>query len=389
MGIHWHINIYITEILNIEFFGKIMMEDVCLDNLIKSLYRSLVIPAGFELFLNELVSVFNLRSGVIVMQDTQQKTANIVWGVGVDIKEATLFFNETNEQDPFLLQLKQSNPGSLINMGDKEATLIQEQEPDFFLHLNESLDIYYAVGSILTIDKYKSNLLLFHRSKTQGEFNSEECLVLMRLIPHIQHAMQLYNLKIEQDSKHLLSYILFNQIQTPFMVLEQSNQVAFINQSAQDFLALDSSLKIINQTLHSLDDRVEKKIYESIQQCFLTKEAQFIHSPTNTLTFVPLIQEKGNLKSGVALFINQQQKLILNSQSLQEVFNLTSKEALICIELASGSSPAEIAEVCFLSYETVRTYLKHIMRKTDTSRQNELVAKLLASPAASSIVVTV
>ena len=62
-----------------------------------------------------------------------------------------------------------------------------------------------------------------------------------------------------------------------------------------------------------------------------------------------------------------------------EGFGLTRVETVLARELCSGASLRAVADKLEITYETARTYLKSIFAKTDTRRQGELVARLLAA----------
>ena len=67
----------------------------------------------------------------------------------------------------------------------------------------------------------------------------------------------------------------------------------------------------------------------------------------------------------------------LNEGAIVSTFGLTPKEFAVAHFIASGLSPKQTAEKIGRSTYTVRTQLKSIFSKTDTHRQNELVALLL------------
>ena len=64
------------------------------------------------------------------------------------------------------------------------------------------------------------------------------------------------------------------------------------------------------------------------------------------------------------------------------VFGLTPAQLQVLAFLAQGHAPEAIAEIIGVSVATVRTHLSDLFRKTDTTRQAELVARALslASP---------
>ncbi|WP_028863223.1 helix-turn-helix transcriptional regulator [Psychromonas aquimarina] len=362
------------------------MNEANFDNLIKSLYSALIRPTGFNEFLSELINSLNLLSGSIVMLNKQLETANVIWVEGLDVSGASLFISDHEKQDPLMARLQERPPGELITMGDHEAQQTQVSHPEFFLHLNRDLDIYYAAGVVLADDALWSSLLFFHRSKNQGEFSFEECILLEKLIPHIQHAMQLYHLKLQQDKQYLLTDLLFDQIQMPVILLDECGYVCHCNKQADLFLIQHRYLKKINASLHWVNARNDQQIQKVINECLTDHSTRHLHfkSPCGSpvaLTFVPLVGAESRADSGIAVFIYAQNEVELDINVLCELYGLSKKEGLVCSELVNGRSPAEIAQSLYLSYETVRTYIKRIMKKTQTNRQNELVARVLSGPA--------
>ncbi|MEZ8104737.1 helix-turn-helix transcriptional regulator [Vibrionales bacterium C3R12] len=378
------------------------MSHYCLDTLIRSLYESLVSKDGFSFFLNLLVKQLNLLSGAVVMTNDISKKSRLVWAAGLDIEDASAFIDLNSQSDPLISQLNLSPSGSLITMGDVDADKMRVQHPEFFSQLNDDLDIYYATGAVLSQDGTWRSLIFFHRSRNQHEFNQQECLLLKRLIPHIQHAMQLYHQQLKQQQQAHLTELLFNQIQLPVILINEQGQVCHAN--TQGFALLDNGkiFRQVNQSLHLCPPYNKLLFSQALSNCLnnRTVETISLEKPNHfgyTITIAPLIsdsyydsknsiQEPASsrpcIEGGVAIFIyslDQPPKVNLNA--LCHAFGLTDKEAVICRELLNGHSPAEIAKMHHLSYETVRTYIKRAMKKTNTRRQNELVAKIITSPA--------
>lgn len=64
------------------------------------------------------------------------------------------------------------------------------------------------------------------------------------------------------------------------------------------------------------------------------------------------------------------------AEALHKLFELTSAEAKLAIEISSGKSPNEIAKLSGVRIGTVRKQLASVFAKTSTCRQSELVALL-------------
>jgi len=83
-----------------------------------------------------------------------------------------------------------------------------------------------------------------------------------------------------------------------------------------------------------------------------------------------------------ALFISDPESgPVVSSELLSSLFSLTPTEGRIAQELAGGKRPSLIAHELGIAQTTVAFHIRNLFQKTGTSRQAELVALILASPA--------
>ncbi len=358
------------------------MKEGILDYLIKALYGALVQPNGFTEFLNELTCHLNLRSGAVVMFNNKFESADLVWVKGLDLNKTAEYSKRYGERDVLAQHLLKAPPGRLIVLGEEDMEQAMLSDPECIQAVHE-LDVYYAAAVVLGSDDCWTSRLYFQRNKEQGEFSPEECWLIQKLIPHFQHAVQLYHIKLNNDKQQLLSELLFDQILLPVILLDGIGNVSHCNQQAEWLLSRHQYLEKNGESLHWKNARNNQQLQQAIQKCLREQTTDILSLGVDcapmVLTFVPLVLEQN--ANGVAVFIYSNNQLPINQKILRSLYGLSVKEALVCCELIAGRSPAEIAEVTYLSYETVRTYIKRIMQKTETRRQSELVAKVLASPA--------
>jgi DNA-binding CsgD family transcriptional regulator len=69
----------------------------------------------------------------------------------------------------------------------------------------------------------------------------------------------------------------------------------------------------------------------------------------------------------------------LDEAGLQQAFEFTATEARVAVALAAGASAAELAQAWGLRANTVQMHIKHLLAKTHTSRQAQLVGLLWRS----------
>jgi DNA-binding CsgD family transcriptional regulator len=89
-----------------------------------------------------------------------------------------------------------------------------------------------------------------------------------------------------------------------------------------------------------------------------------------------LVNAQDMLSPGCALIIilDLETRAAPAETHMQRVFGLTSAESRLAVQLARGEALETAADLLQVSKETVRTQLKAVFAKTETSRQSELVA---------------
>ena len=68
-----------------------------------------------------------------------------------------------------------------------------------------------------------------------------------------------------------------------------------------------------------------------------------------------------------------------SSASLQQLFDLTHREAALAVALLRGLDLREASKEMRVSLTTIRSHLDQLFVKTDTHRQSELIRLLLRS----------
>ncbi len=90
-----------------------------------------------------------------------------------------------------------------------------------------------------------------------------------------------------------------------------------------------------------------------------------------------------NERRGAAIFISDPEDAIeISPEVLSRLYGLTNAEARVVKALSEGKRLETFAEEAGVTTHTVRHQLKQIFRKTDTTRQSELIKLVLTGPAA-------
>ena len=78
----------------------------------------------------------------------------------------------------------------------------------------------------------------------------------------------------------------------------------------------------------------------------------------------------------LVLIRDPEQQRPIGLDALKQGYALTSREAELALSLTEGETLQRTADRLGMTYETARTHLRHILSKTGTSRQAELMTLL-------------
>jgi DNA-binding CsgD family transcriptional regulator len=347
------------------------MKENSYDQLLRELYSSLVSPSGFIDFLIQLNKYSHLKISCIEIFSKHYQLDDNFWLV-----------KENGSDKQYGCPQPMENRNDLIT-SLHQASLYELVEIE---ESNNSSNTRYSIVLVNNADWVCR--IYFKHNTINHHFSLEDNQLLLNALPHIQHAIRLYINKLNFNKTHLFQSLLFEQTSFPIIILDDLGDMQDCNLQAKKILKKHPILQEVDIKFYTNRHNAKEKspIQEIIVKCRAEKEAQVLvlnleNNCELILSFIPLLQTKIIPQSGLAIFIYNRKKIDINQDVLCQLYDLTVKEAMVCNELIAGLSLAEIATVTYLSYQTVRTYIKCIMAKTSTSRQGELIIKILTSPA--------
>jgi len=217
------------------------------------------------------------------------------------------------------------------------------------------------------------------------------------LLAHLKQSSEISQQFFESQQQQVLYNSLADQLPFSIVLLNEDSQVIFANESALTLLNI-ASIKQLPKTWDlgsgAQQIQIKKQVktlanhQEHDTHAMLLETSNVNKAGTEPLLAVlsPIAQAKGVYTGHIptsavaALFISQQPDAAIQHEQLQSLYNLTPSEAFIAGKLASGYSTEAIAQLRNSTVATIRNYIKIILQKTATSKQQELVSLLLRSP---------
>jgi len=185
-----------------------------------------------------------------------------------------------------------------------------------------------------------------------------------------------------------------NRLPIGVILVTADSKILFFNGKARKYLEHSDGLvvgpdRICRATLPGENRAFTKLLAETLAPTdeALT-EGDFAISLTRMENDSPLNIMVAPIGTGVAgkgavLFVSDPAEPVeLSVETVCRLYGLTPAEGRLTLGLTNGFKLDDLAEQWSVSMHTVRSQLRQVFRKTDTSRQSELVKLILTGPAA-------
>lgn len=279
--------------------------------------------------------------------------------------------------------------GKFVSDDQMYATREEMLQNKWFYRNLADLGYGRFLGALAPLSGERFAAIALHRSITDHkEFRDEDRQRLATLLPHLGQATELTLCFNEnQGLKQILSACL-DRWQCGVVVCDSNGHVQWMNRSARDRIARNSTLYLREGTLTITGEKDAL-----LQRALLSRQSH--HSNTTFLTLdhsrhrlhlaiQPLTYPDGRRGADGTLVMISDGNLHgeIPAAALVALFGLTQAESLLASAIVQGHTLEEYAHRRGVSVGTVRYQLKQVLSKTGTNRQSELMRKILCSAAA-------
>lgn len=243
--------------------------------------------------------------------------------------------------------------------------------------LNANIILRGNVKSLISAPSYKNRAL----------FSDEDFDIIRQLTPHIRRSLLISDLLDEQNAKINILQRTLDQLPIGVFLVEPDGRIAYNNSSGEGLLSDGSSLTAVSNKLH-----VQSSIHRS---GFMTAVARACTRSDldiqNWGNGIPIPGSKGETAVAYILPLGRSERRNALGPGMAAVFittdrnstppsievisavtGLTTAEANVAIEIATGSTPEEVAEKLGVTIHTVRKHLANAFDKTGQRNQTGL-----------------
>jgi len=372
--------------------GGNVMNERLLKSHIETIYDSVGDSDGWSTLIERLVDDLNCRSGHISLEASDLSGIKQRYSKGISDQENQRVKDYFHKLDIFTQSLKRKQKGLFYS----SQALVDNRIKKKSIIYNEMLlpiDIEYVTGALLEGNDNTHIRLGLHYTKKQGDSN-DQLHYLNHLTPHLARAIKLH-LRMEQyNSNQYGSRSLLDRLPMAVFLTDENAKVKYLNHRAETLLSETHSLQLHNGVLHSdiaLAQSLNKAIFSAVCAAQGRPLGRFPHSIMLSNTqglaefeldvepYSTFSQEFGfQYRHAMALVMVNELPVTntLKMKTLTARYQLTQKETLLAKHLADGLSLDEISIQTHRTMNTLKTQLRSLFRKTDTSSQSQLVAKL-------------
>lgn len=358
--------------------------------LIGLIYDSVADASRWQIFLETFVRAVRAQAGTLAIFPTPNATT-VSCRTGYSADDIRQYMDLCAATDPWRIYGGKLPDGTVA--ADFEFCPREEMEASAaFREFYAPRDYVHGVGGIILNNNLGQSAISVSRGVKDGPFGESEKAILRRLLPHLRRAALLHGelgsvrTQLNTFAGHLDRY------PYAFLLADAERRVLYANKPARelaqrnDGFAIEAgrvSLSSPKQNL-ALQKEMRKMSSErddSLQRVDVLRPSRktpyrLLLMPVETSNFIPL---GVSLPAVSLLIIDSESQHHPDPAVLRALFSLTPAEANITARLVLGRNLEEIAAEAGTSYETVRTHLKHILSKTETKRQGELIALVLRS----------
>jgi len=223
------------------------------------------------------------------------------------------------------------------------------------------------------------------RPKRCEDFTEREVSLAKLFIPYLSFALE--NAKLYKKVKEERDFFktVDEWISNGILILNEKLRPIFINQKANEFIALFKKSGIL-----SGEEYLPKEILEDCSELMgLSKIGKITPLPKNRIIAHPpqchfsfhsqIVHQNFYSESQTLLMISikELKGVKINEKTLQETYCLTQRETEIVRWIAEGLKNAEIADRLFISELTVKKHIQNIFEKIGVKNRTSLVRKTL------------
>jgi DNA-binding CsgD family transcriptional regulator/PAS domain-containing protein len=361
-----------VHLLDSQVFAK-------LNNAISCFYDAALGKVSWEEPLRLAADAMNAHNAVFSVRDPVTRKAHFSFGnFGTDPTFTQSFAQTYATLSPFVIATAISPEGKAVN----PINLIGREDYErgrFYKEWSAPQRYHDYVGSILLRQPNAIYTIAFGRTTERPLFSKTDMETLEFMTPHVTRALQFSERlnTFETERAELLSTL--DSLATPIFLLDRNLRIRQINTAGLALIDSEQGVTNRNGTLSFTDSVVEQEFRS--QRTIETGHAVVLQEKLKGGLQVQMLARNIEGPSHAA---NDERILVVIdrptpsmapvAENICERFGISIAELRVLLLLVDGKTTEIIAADLGLAKNTVKTHIAHLLQKTGTHSQIELLA---------------
>jgi DNA-binding CsgD family transcriptional regulator len=360
---------------------------------IDGIYEAAVSGEQWCSTLKRLANLFNSECAVLIERDLETMQGRAI-ASGVDLESQREYFTIWRDRNVIVSKRRIFQSGHI----DTDQQILDKAEllrSDYYNGFMKPRDMHAVLTATLQIDGQLHQSIGFTRPKVSGEFEKSDIAIVEALLPHLQRAARMTQILNRERLMYEAAFgLLDNKSTAGILLLERSGKVVFANRTARAMADAEDSFTIHQDRLEARrsDDSTNLALLlagavsgagePGMPRGGVMRLARRSGLRDYIVTTAPIPASAkimaGRAPAAFVLISDPDASPRPFSSILREAYRLTASETRLAERLAMGETVERASESLNVKITTARTHLAALFRKTETSRQAELVRLLLS-----------
>jgi DNA-binding CsgD family transcriptional regulator len=370
-----------------------MYSETLLESLIQKIYEAAGTTAGWLSFLICLAGALDGGCPTFFLDDSSTRQGSVVINVGLEDKDLRAYQDYFSSRNVWLRRGSHLLRPGIVRSSDMMCPRREFLRSEWYADFCKPHNWTHGLGATIVQEgTVTSNFSLF-ADDSRPTYGEEDFALVRALMPHLRQgiAMQMH-LAASKARGQALEAVL-NRLNTPVLLVTAEAKVLFMNAAAEELIRSSDGLAIEDGILGALLPGDSKSLRALVAGAAQTSARRACKSggrirvsrPYNRqpleilISPLPSLQDDWLLRQppAAALFVTDRSRSPLaEGSALIGLHGLTAMEAKVAIAVSRGLSGKEICRELGISYNTLRTHLKHIYAKTQTRHLTDLLRVL-------------
>lgn len=370
-----------------------MTNQVLYSALLGDIYEASYQPHYWPVVIEKICRLTNACSGALFMQDLTAKEGNGFYPYGLSNAFVEHYSQNYCHLDPAFMIMREQPEGVARNILTPAQHALEAT--DYHKNFRMQYDIGYIAGANVIVDDQQIVGVGLHRRLTARQFEDDVLQLVSDLIPHLQRALRIHRefirLRVEKSAYNAG----FDRLMIGLVLLDHLGMPVYKNPVAADILDNHPAIALRNELVTPTNQEEAAQFRRLVISCLTPFTADQpdcggvlgLHHENRRHPLAILVRRVAtsdltNMIDGTPVYVaiymsDPDRPSPLSTDIIAKLYGLSPTEAKIAISIVNGMTLDEIAASHSRSLNTIKTQLRAIFQKTQTTSQSELIRLLL------------